>query len=98
MNEPTIAVHIGTNGETSYLVPEGCATRLLIIDERAPHDRVYEITDRVEPATIEVAIGGDPVGSKFDARHEATASRLRAAIESRPHLTIVDGSGIRGER
>lgn len=60
----TVIVHYDEQGKVSYRV-EG-DVRLLIVDERAPDDRVYEISDRLTPAEISAIVGNDIVGSRWD--------------------------------
>jgi hypothetical protein len=72
-----------------YYIEEGVDVQVIVVDERAPHDRVYELTQRWPAATIDPMLGSDPIGSRFDGRHEAIAARILAAREGKPHLAIV---------
>lgn len=84
----TAIVHIAADGEVDYQVTEGA--RLLIVDERAPGDRVYGVTSRITAADVTALIGSDEVGSQHDDRHPVLAARVIAAQEGRPHLRLVD--------
>ena len=88
MSGPIVVVHIAEDGAFRYLV-HGEA-RLLIVDERAPHDRVYEITDRVSAQEIADVLRDDAIGSRNDDRHEATSARILTFISGRPHLRVVE--------
>ena len=88
MSGPVVVVHIAEDGAFRYLV-HGEA-RLLIVDERAPHDRVYEITDRVSAQEIADVLRDDAIGSRNDDRHEATSARILTFISGRPHLRVVE--------
>lgn len=59
-----VVIHFDERGKPTYYVEGGA--RLLIIDERAPNDRVYEFSDRSTAAEIDDIIGDDTVGSRFD--------------------------------
>lgn len=59
-----VVIHFDERGEPTYYVEGGA--RLLIIDERAPNDRVYEFSNRSTAAEIDDLIGDDAVGSRFD--------------------------------
>lgn len=84
----TAIVHIAADGEVDYQVTEGA--RLLIVDERAPGDRVYEVTSRITADDVTALIGEDEVGSQHDDRHPVLAARVIAAQEGRSHLRLVD--------
>lgn len=86
---PTIAVHILENGDIKYYV-SGEQVRLLLVDERAPIDRVYEYLSRCEPEEISNIIGGSTIGSSQDGRHEAIKHRIENFIEGKSHLSVVD--------
>ena len=88
MSGPVVVVHIAEDGAFRYLV-HGEA-RLLIVDERAPHDRVYEITDRVSAQEIADVLRDDAIGSRNDDRHEAISARILTFISGRPHLRVVE--------
>lgn len=59
-------VHFDERGEISFHV-EG-DVRLLIIDERVPDDRVYEVTDRSTPSEIDAIVRDDKIGNRFDGK------------------------------
>jgi hypothetical protein len=85
---PTAVVHIDHDGATSYLT---CGdVRLLVIDERAPGDRVYATATTISPAKLAALIGDDAVGSSGDSRHAALSGRILAEIDGQPHLRPVN--------
>jgi hypothetical protein len=87
-----VIVHFDEQGEINYRVIGGEDVRLFIVDERAPHDRVYEWLPRDDVSVFRGIIPeGVEIGSNSDARHAATAALINAAQEGKPHLTIVDG-------
>jgi len=88
MTGPVVVVHIAEDGAFRYLV-HGEA-RLLIVDERAPHDRVYEIVDRVSGQEISDVLRDNPIGSSNDDRHEAIAAKVLTFVNGRPHLRVVE--------
>lgn len=68
----------------------GEGLRMLVVDERATHDRVYEITHREPLKALERLVPSDSeIGSAEDDRHEALVARMTALFEGRPHLTAV---------
>lgn len=70
----------------------GSDVRLLVIDERAPHDRIYEYLTRNTPREMAELIRGDEtIGSKEDARHPALRAAILALMNGVPHLHAVDG-------
>lgn len=72
----------------NYFVVGDC--QVFIVDENAPHDRVYEWLPRAAEADIARLIpDGSEVGSCEDTRHEAIKSRILADAEGRPRMTVV---------
>lgn len=61
---PTVIVRYDDDGEIEFYA-EGIV-RFLVIDERAPDDRVYEVRDRYTREQIMSLIGDDDVGHQFD--------------------------------
>lgn len=86
-DRPVCVVHISENGDETYSVFG--AARMLIIDERAPHDRIYEISSRMDARELAALIGESEIGHAEDERHEAIAACINAAIDGRKHLSIV---------
>jgi hypothetical protein len=84
--QPVVIVHFDHKGEITYLKPQG--VRLLIVDDRSPHDHVYEWTTEHERAAFEPFFRGD-VGTAHDARGRAMRHRINAAMEGRSHLEPV---------
>ncbi|SMF70631.1 hypothetical protein [Allosphingosinicella indica] len=91
MTAPVVVIHFLADGDTTYRVFGDGPVRVLFVDEKAPHDRVYEWLSR-EPMEDLAAIvpEGGAVGSKSDARHPAIANAIEAALEGRPHLRPVE--------
>lgn len=84
--QPVVVVHFDHKGEITYMKPPG--VRLLIVDDRSPHDHVYEYTSELEQAAFAPFLEGE-IGSMHDARAQALARRIEAAMEGRPHLAPV---------
>ena len=83
-----VLVHIDASGDQNYYVA-GDATRLIIVDERCPNDRVYECLGRDDPADIARIIGDSPIGSSQDERHPALERKIERALSGKPHLEVV---------
>lgn len=83
----TAIVHFDAEGEQSYWSTDG--VRLLTIDERAPGDRVYEMSGHITPDQLAAMIGDDPIGNQHDERHAAIAAFVTAAEAGTPHLRII---------
>ena len=94
---PTCVVHYDADGDPTFIV---CGNvRFLIVDERAPNDRIYSISNRVEAADLVALIGKGPVGHRGDARHAAVSARIQAVLKRRNHLTVIKSrQGEGGER
>jgi len=89
-----VVVHFDEAGEISYHVTG--AVRLVIVDDRAPNDRVYEYTTRTPMANINALFRGEQIGSAHDERHAAVEARINAMFEGKPHLSVVRGGGEHG--
>ncbi len=87
-NTPIVVVHIDENGETRYLASGD--VRFFIIDDTAPHDRVYEILDRVGRDEM-LAMIGDDIGNQNDERHAAIEAVIAEAFDGKPRLRLVEG-------
>lgn len=79
-------------GEFTFHVASDERFRLFIVDERAPHDRVYEWTVRVSGEEIAAILGDSPIGSNQDERHAAIKAFVEARMDGRPHLSVVEGT------
>ncbi len=64
-----VVVHYDERGEVSYFV-EG-NTKLLIVDERAPSDRIYQFSGYCSAEEIDEILGDDKVGTRFDGSNAA---------------------------
>ncbi len=58
-------IHIDVHGNQTYFVDSDID--FIIVDERVPRDRVYQMSDpRVDPGEIDVIIGQSRIGKKGD--------------------------------
>lgn len=87
MPEPHVVIRFHVNGEITYHVTEG--VRVFMVDERMPHDRVYEWTSIDPHEIIKDILRQDIVGHRGDPRHAAAERRIISAQLGRPHLHIV---------
>lgn len=85
-----VVMHIDTDGSSSLLVCGAESVRVFVIDERAPNDRVYEITGRDTAEEIKDALGDSPIGHAGDDRHEAISNRINAELDGRNRFSIVE--------
>jgi hypothetical protein len=75
MSKNIVVVHFDRDGDCDFLASGDL--RLIIVDERAPHDRAYEIKGRDDQSAIWEIIGDEEkIGSCDDERHEAVAARV----------------------
>ncbi|MES2138003.1 MAG: hypothetical protein V4502_13220 [Pseudomonadota bacterium] len=87
--QPVALVRFTTEGEMQ-LGMFGDGFRFLVIDERCPEDRVYELTAVQPRKVLEVLVpAGTAIGSANDERHDALVARMEALFTGRPHLTVV---------
>ena len=86
-----IVVRFDEAGDISYHVYGDERVRLFIVDERAPHDRVYEYTQR-QPATAfrDLIPEDTEIGHSGDDRHEAIKARIEAWQDGVSHLRPVE--------
>lgn len=86
-----VIVRYDEHGEIDFHVCGGETVRLFIVDERAPHDRVYEWTQRCTPEEIrEIIPAGTEVGSNQDARHPAVVHVVEAIKRGERRLRVVE--------
>ena len=90
-----VVLRFDENGEQTYHVI-GDKIRFFIVDDRVPHDRVYEWLDREDADEIKAILGGDRIGSKQDGRHAAIRNAILSDLECRARLTVRDGVATRG--
>jgi hypothetical protein len=84
-----VIVRFDEDGELSYHV-HGGDVQLLIVDERAPSDRVYEWTPRDSADEIAAIVPvGETIGNSSDERHEILAHRITRALDGKKHLEPV---------
>lgn len=88
--ESIVAVRFDEQGDISYHVFGDDRVRLFIVDERCPHDRVFEWLPRAKIDTLRDLIPeGSTIGSSQDERHPAVKALIEAAMDGRSHLTAV---------
>ena len=92
MTQQFVIVHFDEEGELSYHIC-GNKVRLFVVDERCPHDRVYEMTSRVSNADIGKILKNSPIGHSGDERHPAIKARIKAMLDDRSHLSVVELDG-----
>ncbi len=88
--EAIAVVHIKDDGSTDFLLCGDERFRLFVVDERAPNDRVYEMTQRDDPDTVRAVLGNDPIGHRGDIRHAAIEARINEIIDGTPRLRPVE--------
>lgn len=93
MTGSAFVVHIDRDGSFDLHAFGPSDTRFLVIDERAPDDRVYRVTVRSPRALLDELLGGSIVGDCTDERHPALSARILAAVDGRPHLEAVRTDG-----
>lgn len=86
--EGVAIVRFDEHGEITYHVASDSRFRLFIVDERAPHDRIYEWTMRATGDEIAAILGEDTIGSSQDIRHAAVEAMIHAHVDGRPHLSL----------
>ena len=67
-------VYYDEDGSAVFLLAGDC--RLIVVDERAPLDRVYEPTRKISIEAINKLISSDEIGHKEDDQHLAIESAL----------------------
>lgn len=90
-----VVLRFDENGEQTYHVI-GDKIRFFIVDDRAPHDRVYEWLDRESADAIQAILGEDRIGSKQDGRHPAIRNAILSDLEGRARLQVIEGVVTRG--
>ena len=91
LEKPTVVIHVGRDNREQYLAFGDAPLRLLVIDECAPDDRVYEITARCPIEELEQLVPhGCEIGHIDDGRTPALINRLEAGLAGRRHLEIVE--------
>lgn len=83
-----VVVRFDERGEQTFYV-FGDDVRLIIVDDRCPHDRVYECLGRDDPAELKALLRDDPIGNINDDRHKAVENRVARALVGKPHLEVV---------
>lgn len=98
MSIPRVVVHYDLNGDATYF-SDGAPVDLLIVDERAPYDRVYRYgSHAVNSCVIDTLIGADHVHSLGD--KPVTEAAIRAFMDGspspeRPRLALVPAGNVR---
>jgi hypothetical protein len=73
-----------------YYVEEGLSVRVLVVDEDAPSDGIYELAQRFGHDELLEILGDSEIGHAGDERHEAVKHLILADLEGKPHLRPVD--------
>jgi hypothetical protein len=88
-----VIVRFDEDGEIDYHVCGDETVRVFIVDESAPHDRVYEWLPRCAADEIRAIIpAGCEIGSNQDDRHHAVETTILAHLDGRPRLRVVDAT------
>ena len=87
-DRPICIVHISEDGDIDYQL-SGDAV-FLVVDERAPRDRVYQMTLQTPRDEIAALISDSPIGSRYDVRHAAVEHRVVRWLHGKSHLAVVD--------
>lgn len=87
---PIVIVRTMPNGDVEYFV-SGDPVQLLLVDERAPGDRVYEWLPRHPFDPLTELIGQSVIGSSLDMRHEAIKRQVENYLDGTPVVTLVPG-------
>ena len=80
-------VQYDERGEVRFFITHG--ETMLIIDERTPHDRVFQITRTMHPDELALILRGSAVGSAKDERHAAVVARVEELFSGKPRLSVV---------
>lgn len=77
-------------GDFPELTIIGENVRVYSVCDYTPHDRVYEMTLRDDPAVFEQIIPPDSViGSANDDRHEALSAKILEFVDGTPSLKVI---------
>lgn len=90
-----LVVHIGPSGDLDYL-SDRSPVELLIVDERAPRDRVYRHKSHAQPeGAIDGLIGSSRIGELGDmpGMEAAIRATLKGEQPKKPQLHIVNSDG-----
>ena len=89
-----VVVRYDETGEIEFSVFGDGRTRLFIVDERCPSDRVYEWSSRDPVGKFrEIIPEGTEIGSSQDARHAAIKSCIENLMDGKParSFTVLEG-------
>lgn len=86
--EAVVVMHYDENGwlDVKIADPDGKVV-VLTVDDRVPHDRVYEHLTRDDPAEV-LAVAPRPWGNKNDDRQKQTEIKMHRMMTG---LKVVDG-------
>lgn len=74
----------------SYYVFGDERIRMIVVDDNAPHDRVYELLGRDDPKILEELIPeGTKIGNSADGRNEVIAAFIESKMAGKSHLKVV---------
>jgi len=85
-----VVINMNLDGCIEVITDEPC--EVFTVDDRAPNDRVYRLTEghMVSRAAVDAALRDDPVGHSGDERHAAISNRILSAADGKPHLKPVN--------
>jgi hypothetical protein len=83
-------VLILTNPDGTFEVVTDQPAVVIVVDESAPHDRLFQLTNAHTVGGVDAILGADTIGSVEDDRHEAIKGVVLSHIANKPHLKLVD--------
>lgn len=90
MIAPTVIMHIDDLGYPT-IHASGDGVTVLVIDERAPDDRVFRLTARITSDTVTEMVGDSEIGYRDDERFPGLEAAVRVRHEAqRPKLVAVN--------
>jgi hypothetical protein len=96
MKHKRVIIQIDCDGTLNYFTEVDAEVQVLIVDERAPRDRVYEMTKRWPALVLDALVGNGPIGSQLDERHKAVEARVLAYMDGkRHHFTVVEDDSVK---
>lgn len=75
---PSCVVHIKTNGDLDYY--SFGKVRMLIIDENAPDDRVYELSSTNDIDMLISLVGNSPIGNMNEEIHREVSREVKSYV------------------
>lgn len=87
-----VVAHIA-KGDTlpSYYVFGDERIRMIVVDDNALHDRVYELLGRDDPNILQELIPeGTKIGNSADGRNEVIAAFIESKMAGKSHLRVIE--------